>query len=95
MAAARDNLDNGVILTIGVVLVVLVFALILLLQAWFFKAQHDEHVRKVIEPRSEQLASQLAAQQETLHRYRLVDSAAGRVAIPIERAMQLIVREGL
>ncbi len=95
MAAAKDNLDNGLIVTIGVVLVVLVFVLILLVQGWFYKAQQDEHVRKVIAPRSETLASVIAAQQEALHRYRLVDAESGRVAMPIERAMQLVVREGL
>jgi hypothetical protein len=95
MAAARDNLDNGMILTLGVLLVVLLFVLILLLQGWFYKAQHDEHVRKVIEPRSEELASSVAAQREALHRYRLLDAGEGRVALPIDRAMQLVVREGL
>jgi hypothetical protein len=95
MAAAKDNLDNGLIVTIGVVLVVLVFALILLVQGWFYKAQQDEYVRKVIAPRSEELASAIAAQHDALHRYRLLDAEAGRVALPIERAMQLVVREGL
>ncbi len=95
MAAARDNLDNGLILTIGALLVVLVFVIILLLQAWFYKAQHDERVRKVVAPRSEELISALADQQDGLHRYRMLDPETGRVAVPIERAVQLIVSEGL
>jgi len=95
MAAAKDNLDNGLILTIGVLLVVLVFAIVLLLQGWFYKAQHEEHLRKVVQPRSEELAGAIAAQQDALHRYRLLDAEAGRVAVPIERAMQIVVREGL
>lgn len=95
MAAAKDNLDNGLIVTIGIVLVVLVFVLILLVQGWFYQAQQDEYVRKVIAPRSEELASAIAAQHDVLHRYRLLDAEAGRVALPIGRAMQLVVREGL
>ena len=95
MAAARDNLDTGVIATIGILLVILVFALILLVQGWFYKAQTDEYVRKVVEPRSDALASAVADQQESLHSYRLIDKDAGRVSIPIERAMELVAREGL
>ena len=59
MAAARDNLATGVIATVGILLVILVFALVLLVQGWFYKAQTDEYVRKVIEPRSDELAPRL------------------------------------
>ena len=95
MAAAKENLDSGLILTIGILLVVLVFALMLLVQGWFYKAQTDEYVRKVIEPRAEELASATAAQQEALHSYEVLDADAGRVRVPIEHAMQLVVRDGL
>ncbi|MBD3220658.1 hypothetical protein GF314_05405 [bacterium] len=95
MTAAKENLDTGAIVTIGVLLVVLTFVLILLVEGWFYQAQHEEYVRKVIEPRSDKLASALAEQQEALHTYRVVDPKAGTVAIPIERAMELVVREGL
>ena len=95
MAAAKENLDTGLIITIGVLFFVLVVVLILLVQAWFFQAQTAEYVRKIIEPRAEELASATAEQQESLHSYRVVDPEAGTVAIPIERAMELVVREGL
>jgi sensor histidine kinase regulating citrate/malate metabolism len=95
MAAARENLDNGLIITIGILFVVLTFVLILLVQGWFYKAQTDEHRRKVIEPRAEELASTVAEQQQLLHSYGVVDTEKGTVAIPIERAMELVVREGL
>lgn len=95
MTAARENLDTGMILTIGVLLVVLTFVLILLVQGWFYKAQTDEHQEKVVAPRAEQLASALAEQQEALHSYRVIDEQAGRYGIPVERAMELVVREGL
>jgi len=95
MAAAKENLDTGLILTTGILLSVLVLVLILLVQGWFYKAQSDEYVRKIIEPRAEELASATAEQQESLHSYRVVDTEQGTVAIPIERAMELVVREGL
>ena len=95
MAAAKENLDTGLILTIGIVFAVIVLVLILLVQAWFFKAQSDEYVRKIIEPRAEELLSATAAQQEALHSYKVLDAQQGTVAIPIERAMELVAREGL
>jgi len=95
MAAARENIDSGMITTIGILLVVLTFVLVLLVEGWFYKAQHDEYVRKVIEPRSDALGTAIAEQQEALHSYRLLDKEQGRAAIPIERAMELVAREGL
>jgi len=93
--AAKENLDTGLIITIGVLLVVLTFVLILLVQGWFYQAQTEEYVRKVVEPRAEELASAVAEQQDTLNSYRVLDQEAGTVAVPIERAMELVVREGL
>ena len=95
MTAAKENLDTGTIITIGVLLVVLTFVLILLVQGWFYKAERDEYVRKVIEPRAEELATVTAEQQAALTTYRVVDEKAGTVAVPIARAMELVVREGL
>ena len=95
MTAARENLDTPLIITVGVLLVIVTFVLILLLQAGFYRAETEEHARKVIEPRSEELASWQAAQEADLHAYRWLDKAQGRIGIPIERAMAEIVREGL
>lgn len=95
MTAAKENLDTGAIVTIGVLLVVLTFVLILLVQGWFYKAQSDEYVRKVIEPRAEELGTVTAAQRADLTTYRVIDQQAGTVAVPIARAMQLVVDEGL
>ena len=95
MTAAKENLDTGLIVTIGVLLVVLTFVLILLVQGWFYQAQHEEYVRKVVEPRAEELLSAQAEQQEAVTSYRVLDADAGKVGIPVERAMELVVREGL
>ncbi len=95
MTAAKENLDTGLILTIGLLLVVLVFVLILLVQGWYYKAATDEYQRKIVAPRAEQLASAVAQQEEALRGYRVLDEEAGRVGIPIQRAMELVVREGL
>ncbi len=95
MAAAKENLDTGTIFTVGVLLVVLTFVLILLVQGWFYKVKTDEYVAKVIEPRAEELGSIMAAQRETLGSYRVIQPDSNRVGIPVDRAMELVVREGL
>jgi hypothetical protein len=95
MTAARENLDTPLIITVGVLLVILTFVLILLLQAGFYRADAEENTRKVVAPRNEELASLRAAQEADLHTYRWIDKEKGHVAIPIERAMAEVVREGL
>jgi hypothetical protein len=78
---------------IGVLSAVLLFALVVLLQAVFYWAERAENRRKVVAVAPEELAALRAAQQEQLHSYRWVDERAGVVAIPIERAMKLVVEE--
>lgn len=77
----------------GVVSAVLLFALVVMLQAVFYWAEKAETRRKLVAVAPEELAGLRAAQQEQLHTYRWVDEKAGVVAIPIERAMSLIVDE--
>jgi hypothetical protein len=93
MAAAKDEMNTPLIVTIGVLFVVLTFVLIILLQVYFYKAQAKEYTRKVIEPKSAALSSHLADQTAELHSYRWIDQQKGIVGIPIERAMELVVAE--
>ncbi len=86
----RDELDTTAITAVGVVGAVLVFVIIVALQAWFAKLQQDEYRVKVVGARSEELAGVVADQEEQLHTYRWVDRAHGIVTIPIERAMELV-----
>lgn len=89
----HDELNTPAIVTVGIVASVVVFAVIVALQAWFAQAQRAEHQLKVVAPRSEELAGVVAEQQTQLHTYRWVDRQNGVVAIPIERAMELVARE--
>ena len=95
MAASKEDLNLPMILTIGILFLVLVFVLILLLQAYFYEAERSEYYTKVVVPQSETLTSALAQQQEKLRGYRWVDQPNGVVSIPIERAMALVVRDGV
>lgn len=78
---------------VAVVGAVFVFVIIVALQAVFYREEEEEKVSKVYSMAPEELSRLRAAQQEALHSYRWVDQAQGRVAIPIDRAMDLTVIE--
>lgn len=77
---------------VGVVSAVLLFVVIVGLQALFHRQEALERVRKVENVRCEELANNIASQQERLHGYRLVDPGSGTVAIPIERAREVVLK---
>ena len=79
---------------IGVVFAIVLFALVVFLQAFFYRAEEGENARKVVAVAPEELSQLRAQQVETLNSYRVIDPKAGVVAIPIDRAMELVVRDG-
>jgi len=79
---------------VGVVFAIVLFALVVFLQAFFYRAEEGENARKVVAVAPEELSQLRAQQLETLHSYRFIDPKAGVVAIPIDRAMDLVVRDG-
>jgi hypothetical protein len=78
---------------IGIIGAILTFALIVALQVLFHRVQDSEEEKKVYSQVSEQLAQIKSQQLENLNSYRWLDRKAGRVEIPIDRAMQLVVAE--
>ncbi len=81
-----------------VVIAVFAFALVacvFLLQAYFYRSEDEENVVKVVAIAPEELAQARAQQLEQLGSYRWVDRKAGVVGIPIDRAMELVVRDGV
>ena len=79
---------------VGIVFAIFLFVVVVLLQAFFYRAEQQENVRKVVAVAPEQLSQLRAQQQELLHSYKLVDPGKGVVAIPIDLAMKLVVNEG-
>lgn len=79
---------------VGIVFAILLFVVVVLLQAFFYRAEQEENLRKVVAVAPEELSQLKAQQQELLHSYKLVDASKGVVAIPIDLAMNLVVREG-
>jgi len=75
---------------VGVALLVVI---VLLLEVLYHRTAAAELQRKVIAEQPLELRAVEAEQLEQLSRYRWVDEAAGRAAIPIERAMDLVVDE--
>lgn len=85
--------DAPTTLVIGIAGAVFLFAIIVLLQALYESSERSEFRRKVVEEKPQELQSLRAEQLGRLAGYRWVDPKAGIVAIPVERAMDLIVEE--
>jgi hypothetical protein len=78
---------------VGVTFVVLFVVVILGLQAYFARVQNEELESKLKGVSSEELARFHEEQLSQISEYRWVDRDSGTVAIPIERAMELVVSE--
>lgn len=89
----NDDPNAAPTLAYGIAGAILVFVLIVSLQALFYAEQKREAERKVVARAPEALARLAAEQQEKLHSYRWIDAGAGVAGIPIERAMELTVQE--
>jgi hypothetical protein len=93
---ARQNQDDPrapTTLVVAIVGAVLVFAIIVALQAFFYRSEEAERSIKYYAQAPEELARLRAQEQEQLNSYHWVDPARGVVSIPIDRAMELVVRD--
>jgi len=77
----------------GLIGAVVLVVIILVLQGLFFKARQNQLEKKAASNPAQELITLRAEQLQKLHEYRWVDQPAGVAAIPIERAMELVVRE--
>jgi len=89
-----DEPNTPLTAVVGLVFAILLFALVVLLQAYFYRLEQEENARKVVAVAPEELSQLRAQQQELLHSYKLLDPQKGVVAVPIDLAMGLVVREG-
>ncbi|MCU0305534.1 MAG: hypothetical protein MUC56_15880 [Thermoanaerobaculales bacterium] len=78
---------------VGVISAILLFVIIVVLQAFFYDAQERERFRKVYSQPYEELQKLDNEQLERLSSYGWVSEGDGVVHIPIERAMQLVAAE--
>ena len=88
-----DDPDVPASAVVGIVGAILLFAIIVGLQALFYRMEEGERSRKVYEQPDQALQQLDADQLGTLTSYGWVDQQRGVVHIPIERAMALVVEE--
>ena len=80
---------------VGLIGVALTIVIVVALQMLFYRTRDAEMLRKAGVGQTQQLEQTRALQQQQLEGYRWVDREAGVVAIPIDRAIELIVEEGV
>jgi hypothetical protein len=86
-----SDMNLPLILTIGVVGAILVFVLIIGIEAWFYAQQQEERQAKSLMVRHPMLLDNRIQQLRNLEGYRWVDQANGVVTIPLDRAMALTI----
>ena len=78
---------------VGVISAILLFVIIVMLQALFFRAERGELEKKVYSQPYQALQQLDANQIGLLNSYGWVSEAEGVVHVPIDRAMELIAAE--
>lgn len=91
--AEADSPKNLVILGAVAIAGVFFIAIVIGIIQFFGFAFRDELDRKIFAPESVQLRQLRAAEEERLTRYRWVDKSADVVRIPLDRAMELTIRD--
>jgi hypothetical protein len=89
--ATRDDVNTPVIAVVGLISALVFFASILLLQVMFYRIEARQRYEKDISQPPAELTALVQRQQARLAEYRWVDEKKRIAAIPIERAMELVV----
>ena len=88
-----DDPNISLSVVAGIVGAILVFVIIVGLQAMFYSMETAELERKVFNQPNQELEQLRAGQLERLHSYGWVDQNQGTVHIPIGRAMEIVSEE--
>lgn len=91
--AMSDEIDTPRLAVIGVVGTMIVLLVVFVVQVVYYKLTRELDHRRNVEHTDQALARYQAEQAEKLQRLGWIDAQAGVVAIPIERAMELVVRD--
>lgn len=91
--AEQDRPDNGAILGNVIVIVVAIVAVTLGVFEYIKYELRAEVTEKTVKSESSALRSLRATEQERLSSYQWVDEKAGIVRIPVERAIELTLRD--
>jgi hypothetical protein len=93
MEPDRSDPRSAPTVLVGGVGLVLLAVIVLLLEVLYQRTSQAEIERKVVAEQPRELRQLQAEQLEQLNGYRWVDPAQGVVAIPIDRAIELMVEE--
>jgi hypothetical protein len=91
--ATRDDVNTPVIAVVGFISALLLFAIIIFLQVMFYHVQAEQRYEKDLDQPPLELSNLVHNQEARLAEYRWVDQKKGVVAIPIDRAMELVVAD--
>lgn len=89
----KDDVDTQTVAIIGVFSAIMVFVLILGSQVLYYRMQNTDVTKKFVVPGSADLQTVVTEQRATISTYHWVDKDKGVVAIPIDRAMDLVLRQ--
>jgi hypothetical protein len=89
----RSEPRTGLIALLGGAIIAGLVLIILGVQSYYDRVRDQQIFVKQLEPVSEDLKALHAREAADLHSYRYLDRAKGTVRIPIERAMELVIRE--
>ena len=88
-----DDPNGAASAVVGFVSAILLFVIIVVLQAYFYSAEQRELERKVYTQPYEALQQLDATQLEQINSYGWVSETDGVARIPIDRAMELVASE--
>jgi hypothetical protein len=88
-----NDLDTMKIAVVGLLGALLTLAIVLALQVLYYSAASEQFERKVVQAPTTQSDTLLAEQATKLTRYDWIDPGKKKVMIPIDRAMELVVKE--
>lgn len=93
--AGYEKRDVNIFMVIGVsvLLVVLLIVILVFLIDYFVESKEQMIYETQLQPESVDLNSLLAAEEEELTSYKILDMERGVYRIPIDRAMELLVKE--
>ena len=91
--ARYDDINTKLVGAVGLVSVLAVVGSIVGIQALYNNFELSEQERKVVAIEAIDAKNLLAEQEAKLNRAGWIDREKGIVAIPIDRAMELVVRE--
>ena len=88
-----DDPQSWSTILVGLVGFVLLFVIVILLHTIFLITIEAEHQKKIIAAKPAELGDMRVQQSEALDGYRWVNEQDGVAAIPLERAIDLVVED--